>query len=93
MTNLPKKITFAYDYIIKKTTTKPNAPKQKRDHFRQKSAAWSCRDTSRPAVPRRLYHSLQGSGLQAGDMGFLGAPAPALQLVPIHKVQRAQPTY
>lgn len=42
MTNLPKKITFAYDYIIKKTTTKPNAPNQKRDHFRQKSAASSC---------------------------------------------------
>lgn len=27
------------------------------------------------------------------DEGFLGAPAPALQLVPVHKVQRAQPKY
>lgn len=93
MTNLPKKITFAYDYIIKKTTTKPNALKQKRDHFRQKSTVWFCRDTGRLALPGWVCHSLKGSGVRAGVAGFLGAPAPAWGLVPIHQVQRAQPKY
>lgn len=62
MTNLPKKITFAYDYVIKKTTTKPNAPKQKRDHLRQKRTEWSCGDTGHLAFPK-------GSGVHVGDIG------------------------
>lgn len=69
MTNLPKKITFAYDYIIKKTTKKPNAPKQKRIHLRQKSTEWSCRDTGHLAFPKGVCYSLRGSGVHAGDTG------------------------
>lgn len=88
MTNLPKKITFAYDYIIKKTTTKPNAPKQKRDHFRQKSTVWFCRDTGRLGLPFP-----EGQRCACRVAGFLGAPAPAWGLVPVHQVQRAQPKY
>lgn len=63
MTNLPKKITFAYDYIIKKTTTKPNAPKQKHDHLRQKRTEWSCGDTGHLAFPEGVC------GVHAGDIG------------------------
>lgn len=72
MTNLPKKITFAYDYIIKKTTTKPNAPKRKRDDFRQKSAVWSCRDTGCLAPPVRGCRPRRAVGSTPGTRGSSG---------------------
>lgn len=40
-----------------------------------------------------VCHSPKGSGVCAGVAGFLGAPAPAWGLVPVHQVQRAQPKY
>lgn len=85
MTNLPKKITFAYDYIIKKTTKKPNAPKQKRIHLRQKSTEWSCGDTGHLAVPRGSAMPSGAVGFMLGTQGPLWDPAPALWLVPKDK--------
>lgn len=46
--------------LLKKTTKKPNAPKQKHIHLRQKSTEWSCGDTGHLAFPKGGLSSPQG---------------------------------
>lgn len=55
--------------LLKKTTKKPNALKQKRIHLRQKSTEWSCGDTGHLAFPKGGLSPLRGSGVHTGDTG------------------------